>query len=242
LDTYECERRAVGRRNVGWGLFTFQNSSVNNAAIGLVPGQTSGNRARFAKLFEDSEMGAALRAQTVKIIDTQRIEFSAHNIELGFKYGTGGFVIDDGTEPDESDPLGQTYVPSTRPGSRLPHAWIEVLDKKMSTHDVAGSEGCFALFTDAEGDEWISAANRFANVTGIKISVAQFGPLLHHFKDCDDIWAQVKGVKRGGALFVRPDNMVAWRSLHRSRSEGDELIQALELLFGRNIGILQRTG
>lgn len=235
LDTYEHERRAIGRRNVDWGLFTFQNSAIINAVIGLVPGETSGNRARFAKLFEDSEIGAALRAQTAKIIDSQRIEFSAHDIELGFKYGTRGFVIDDGTEPEESDPLGQNYVPSTRPGSRLPHAWIEVLDKKMSTHDVTGSGGGFALFTDAEGEAWISAANRFANLAGINISIAQFGPLLHHFKDCDDVWAKVKGFKRGGALFVRPDNIVAWRFLHKSRSEGEELTGALELLFGRNL-------
>ncbi|KEF53432.1 uncharacterized protein A1O9_10407 [Exophiala aquamarina CBS 119918] len=238
LDTYESERRAIGRRNVDWGLFTFQNSAVINAVIGLVPGQTASNRARFAKMFEDSEIAAALRAQTAKIIDSQRIEFSAHNIELGFKYGTGGFVVDDGTEPDESDPLGQNYVPSTRPGSRLPHAWIELLDKKMSTHDVAGSDGGFALFTDDVGEAWISVAHRFANFMGIKISIAQFGPLLHHVKDCDDVWAKVKGIKRGGALFVRPDNIVAWRSLHKSRSEGGELMQALELLFGRGIATM----
>jgi 2,4-dichlorophenol 6-monooxygenase len=236
LNTYECERRAIGRRNVDWGLFTFQNSAVINAVIGLVPGQTTTNRARFAKLFEDSEIGAALRAQTAKIIDSQRIEFSAHNIELGFKYGTGGFVIDDGTEPEEYDPLGQTYVPSTRPGSRLPHAWIEVLDRKMGTHDVAGRDGGFALFTDDDGEDWISAATRFATITGIAISTAQFGPLSHHFKDCDDVWANVKGIKRGGALLVRPDNIVAWRSLHKSRTGGRELTQALEILFGRNVG------
>lgn len=236
LDSYEYERRAIGRINVDWGLFTFQNSAVINAVIGLVPGQTSTNRARFAKLFEDSEIGAALRAQTAKIIDSQRIEFAAHNIELGFKYGSGGFVIDDGTEPEEYDPLGQHYVPSTRPGSRLPHVWIEVLDKKMGTHDVAGNDGGFALFTDDDGEDWISAATRFANKTGVKISIAQFGPLSHQFKDCDDVWAKVKGIKRGGALLVRPDNIVAWRSLHKSRTEGMELTEVFEILFGENSG------
>lgn len=236
LDTYEYERRAIGRRNVDWGLFTFQNSAVINAVIGLLPGQTSTNRARFARLFEDSEIGAALRAQTGKIIDSQRIEFSAHNIELGFQYRTGGFLIEDGTEPEEYDPLGQVYVPSTRPGSRLPHAWIEVADKRMTTHDVTGNEGGFALFTDEEGDDWISAATTYSEMVGIKISVAQFGPLPHQFKDCDDVWTDVKGIKRGGALLVRPDNFVAWRSLHGSKNKGFELTQSLETLFGKNRG------
>lgn len=232
LDTYEAERRPIGRRNVDWGLFTFQNSAVINAVIGLVPGQPAVNRARFAQLFEDSAIGAARRAQTAKIIDSQSIEFSAHNMELGFAYGEGGFVVDDGTEPEAEDPLGQKYVPTTRPGSRLPHAWLEVGDRRLATHDVAGPEGGFALFTDEAGDDWVAAAEAFTSTSDVRISVAQLGPLAHHVKDSDDVWERVKGIKRGGALFVRPDNMVAWRSLRASKDHGRELTRALEALFG----------
>ena len=58
------------------------------------------------------------------IIDTQCTEFSAPDIELGLHYREG-FLLDDGTDPPPSDPYRQIYIPSTRPGHRLSHAWIQ---------------------------------------------------------------------------------------------------------------------
>src|SRR5262249_51090068 len=80
LDTYESERRPIGRRNCDWGLFTFQNSNVINAAVGLVPGEEEANKLSMAQLFEESEIGRSRRAQVALIIDSQCIEFSAHDL------------------------------------------------------------------------------------------------------------------------------------------------------------------
>lgn len=51
LNTYESGRRPTGRRNSDWGLFTFKNSGVINAAFGLMPGQKEANKLRFSQLF-----------------------------------------------------------------------------------------------------------------------------------------------------------------------------------------------
>src|SRR6266498_4738442 len=107
-------------------------------------------------------MGRSLRAQVAKMIDSQSIEFAAHDIELGFRY-ENGFLVDDGTETPESDPFGQVYTPTTRPGRRLPHAWIEMGDKIMSTHDFVGAGLAFALITDEAGGDWVAAAKRLAS-------------------------------------------------------------------------------
>ena len=230
LETYETERRPIGRRNCDWGLFTFENSAVINAAVGLVPGKKEANRSRFEALFEDSEKGRSIQAQVRRMIDSQRIEFSAHDIELGFKYRTG-FLIPDGTEEEESDPLGQVYEPTTRPGSRLPHAWVEKGDQILSTHDLVGNDLAFLLITDEEGGDWISAAEQAAMEHHIKIVTAQIGS-APYLRDYENYWEKVKGIKRGGAVLARSDNFVAWRSLRPSKKGGQELLDSVKILLG----------
>ena len=230
LDTYEIERRAIGRRNCDWGLFTFENSALINAAIGLIPGKKDANQLRFEALFEESQKGRSLRAQVARIIDSQSIEFSAHDIELGFGYEQG-FLVKDGTESPESDPLGQNYSPSTSPGHRLPHAWLDKGDEVISTHDLAGRHSGFVLITDANGGAWVRVAKDVSQARGIKISAFQIDK-TPYLGDYDDQWEQVKGIKPGGAVLVRPDNIVAWRSLYPSERNGVELRDAMNILFG----------
>ena len=233
LDTYESERRPVGRRNCDWGLFTFKNSSVINAAIGLVPGQKEANELSFAQLFEDSDIGRSRRAQVALMIDSQCIEFSAHDIEMGFSY-EHGFRVSDGTEAPEPDPFGQVYVPTTRPGHRLPHAWVERNNQVVSTHDLVGSGVAFLLITDSHGKDWISAAQSCASTYGIAIRMAQINlpsAPLNDIKDHEEDWEKTKGLKRGGAVLVRPDNFVAWRSKNSSKRGGEELVDALLYLL-----------
>lgn len=206
--------------------------AVINAAVGLIAGQTEANKRRFETLFEDSDLGRSLRAQVTKMIDSQSIEFAAHGIELGFRYDQG-FLVDDGTEESESDPLGQVYTPTTKPGHRLPHAWIEHGDKVMSTHDFVGAGVAYALITDEAGGDWITGAKKLESIVDVTISIAQIGP-QPHLRDFDDHWEKVKGIKKGGAVLVRPDNIVIWRSIRPSRREGSELVEAVETLLGND--------
>ena len=234
LDTYESERRPVGRRNCDWALFTFKNSNVINAAVGLVPGQEEANKLNLAQLFEDSEIGRSRRAQVALIADSQCIEFSAHDIEIGFHYEKG-FHVPDGTDAPEADPYGQIYVPMTRPGHRLPHAWVERDGIVISTHDLVGHGAAFLLITDSYGSDWVSMVEQCASTHNIKISTVQVGTRSNKFSnvvDHDEQWERVKGLKRGGALLVRPDNFVAWRSRSASESGGSELATAMHSLMG----------
>lgn len=229
LDSYEPERRAVGEINCDWGLFTFSNSSVINTVLGLIPGEADANQLRFQTLFEDTDKGHSFRAQVARIIDTQAIEFCAHGIELGFRYSKG-FVVHDGSLPTDRDPLGLKYYPTTQPGHRLPHAWIETGNNVISTHDLVQDRPVFALITDSEGGDWeIAAKNIFKN-RGIEVVVAQIGDKCL-YRDYDDRWDGLKGIQSGGAILVRPDNMVAWRSIYKSRGDGKELEVAMDQLL-----------
>jgi len=51
--------------------------------------------------------------------------------------------------------------------------------------------------------------------------------------DVDGQWAQVREIADDGAVLVRPDNHVAWRSIGASGQAADILIEAVGAILGR---------
>jgi 2,4-dichlorophenol 6-monooxygenase len=219
LDTYESERRPIGIRNSDWAFFTFGNMQVLTAGVGLIPGAKEFNHQRFVQIFEDSEHGRAQLHHIRRVLSTQDVEYSAHDIELGFRYDDGA-CIPDGTDAPVSDAQGQTYIPTTRPGHRLPHAWIEKDGKKISTHDlICSGDYDFFIITDEDGSRWVEAADKIAETTNLNVGGAKIRARPHSKPaglclDFQDTWINLREVKDGGAILIRPDNFVAWRS-HR---------------------------
>ena len=210
LDTYETERRPVGARNVAWAMFTFTNHGVLAAAVGVPPGAPPEMaRGIFTEFLSDTPMGATRRQRFAEVAATQRMEFQAHDLEIGFVYPAGAFVPD-GSAPPPADPMGHAYVPTTRPGHRLPHAWIERDGIRFSTHDLVGCTGGFVLLTGPDAGAWDSLAERLRTDCRLDLTVASIGP-GGEFSDPTGRWEQLREVPASGAILVRPDHHVAWR-------------------------------
>jgi 2,4-dichlorophenol 6-monooxygenase len=218
LGTYESERRPIGKQITDWAFFTFRNHGVIAAAIGLQEGQHERNRIHFeALLDETSEIGKASRATLQNVINSQVIEFGAHEMDLGLFY-PHGCVVADGTSHPPPHPTHQKYTPTTTPGHRLPHVWLEREGKAFSTHDLIGQNGDFLLITDRNGQSWVGAARQAGKERNIGIRIAQItGPCKgvkeNEYLDSEGRWELLKGFSKGGAIFVRPDNIVGWRAL-----------------------------
>lgn len=238
LDTYESERRPIGLRNADWALFTCLNLTVLQASVGIVPGLPEQNIQRFTSIFADTAFGRPSLEQIHRIVSTQRIEFSAHGFELGFVYDEEGAArLSDGTEEPPLDALGQIYVPTTRPGHRLPHAWVySESGALVSTLDLIRDHDLL-LITDEYGREWVEAAEKN---TGLSIATAIIrtrlnvkGNGLYH--DYHERWSKLRGIKNGGAILVRPDNFVAWRSRGPCDGVAKVLCEAIQQLLGDGI-------
>jgi 2,4-dichlorophenol 6-monooxygenase len=221
LDSYESERRPVADRNVKWALMTFQNHPLTDVGIGLVRGNGEVSERNFAAFFAEDDEGRTRRARLNDVMSVQRMEWQAHDLELGFYYDRGA-VVPDGTFPPERDPMGGRYTPTTRPGHRLPHAWIEHRGHRKSTLDLVG-KGEFLLIVGSEDKGWEAAARQLATEQNLRLSVIT----ISDAGDCVDIdrnWLTLREVASDGAVLVRPDNHVAWRSTGTVANAKDVLL------------------
>jgi putative polyketide hydroxylase len=115
------------------------------------------------------------------------------------------------------------------PGTRLPHVWLERGSQRLSTLDLI--DGWFVLLTGADGGRWRESAARTAASEGIELAAYSVGPDgdLH---DPPNAWTRSIGVSSDGAILVRPDGFVAWRSTHLTPS--DRLAQVLSHVLCRS--------
>jgi 2,4-dichlorophenol 6-monooxygenase len=209
LDSYELERRPVVTRNCEWAMNAMINGYVLLAALGTIPGESAEQTVkRFRLLMSDTPMGATRRAQLAEIFKVQRVEYAAHDMEMGFCYPCGA-VIDDRSPPAWRDPMGADYRPTTRPGSRLPHAWLRFKGARVSTHDLI-PQGGFLLLTGARGLNWCNAAAALAADSGVEIRAVRIGEHADA-EDTSDVWKNTCEIEDGGAILVRPDGHVAFR-------------------------------
>ncbi|MGE0220663.1 FAD-dependent monooxygenase [Mycolicibacterium sp.] len=230
LDSYESERRPIGRQNVEWAMCTMENRFIADSGLGKLP-MTPPERRRplFEQYFSDTTIGALRRARFAEAVHTQRTEFQAHNVELGFHYA-GGAVVPDGSPPPAVDPMGTTYQATTRPGHRLPHAWISRDSRRISTLDLPGTSGDLLLITGADGDPWAVAAAAAAAKYDIRIAVVRIGG---DYPDSVGLWALVREIADDGAILVRPDHHVAWRSPAAADDAVDQLTVAVGTVLAR---------
>jgi 2-polyprenyl-6-methoxyphenol hydroxylase-like FAD-dependent oxidoreductase len=205
LDSYEIERLPVARENA--------DVSARNAAKLLEVVQALGPAG-------DGDRGAVRAA-----IANQAEHFDMLGLQLGFQYESGALVPDGSARPTVGNPVRE-FVPCGRPGARVPHAWTLRDGERVSTLDLLPPDR-FTLVAGRAGAAWIEAAAAIAT------------PPLHCLaigRDLEDpggAWTAVLGIENEGALLVRPDQHVAWRSARGVANPGDALRSALS----RSVGI-----
>ncbi|KMO83739.1 FAD-dependent monooxygenase [Mycolicibacterium chlorophenolicum] len=117
-----------------------------------------------------------------------------------------------------------------QPGTRVPHAWVHHQGRRVSTLDLIGSQ--FTLFATDHGSAWISAARSTARALGIPINVYRVGS-RGDVIDSEDQWATSTQIESDGALLVRPDDFVAWRTDALPAYAGEQLRAALTAILAR---------
>jgi len=175
--SYTAERRPVAERNV-------RESSANLARM-LSPGHNPA-------LCDDTPEGAATRARVgAEFSAAMRHEWYTLGLHLGYTYASSPVICGEAAEPPVQE--NARYVPTTYPGSRAPHVW---LDRGRSTLDLFG-RGFVLVRTDPTHD-----ARAFAGA-----AEARGVPFDTVLLDRDDVRERYERA----LVLVRPDGHVAWR-------------------------------
>jgi 2,4-dichlorophenol 6-monooxygenase len=117
------------------------------------------------------------------------------------------------------------YTPSTRPGGRLPHAWLQVGTDRVSTLDICSYED-LTLIVGINGEPWVRAAENTAADLGVRLTTRQVGYRQFYDDVCGDWW-RISDIEDTGCLLVRPDRHIAWRAAQLPDDPAAELGRVL---------------
>jgi 2-polyprenyl-6-methoxyphenol hydroxylase-like FAD-dependent oxidoreductase len=180
LAAYEAERRPVGARNVA-------------ASRRAARGRRKWRAAWKPEIRDATPAGQAARAHLAAIADVeQRKSNEMIGAELGYRYDGSALIAAEEGEPPEDDIMA--YRPTTWPGARLPHLWLE---GGTALHDLIG-DGYTLLRLGG-------AAHDAAPL------VSAFAALGAPFAVLDVAEERVRDLYDYDLLLLRPDLHIAWR-------------------------------
>ena len=185
LETYESERRPVAQFNSDQSLINAFKLIEIPMALGVSDDvDTSVIAAR--EVLADP----ARRAGVEAAIANQAIHFDLLGLQLGHSY-EGELVAADGTDAPVLEEPARDYVPSTRPGGRLPHVWL--------------SDGSSTLDLITPGELTLLVA------PGAPLPTADVPVPVASRHVPAEVWADAFGLEPDACLLVRPDQHIAFR-------------------------------
>ncbi|MBT2186847.1 FAD-dependent monooxygenase [Sphingobium nicotianae] len=197
--------------NLAWKLAMVLDG---RAAVSLLDSYEAERRPVAALTVEQAYRRYVERVDSTLPATNLAANISDTAIELGSWYHSGavceGDAGDDLTENPEN--------PSGAPGTRLPHVWLHRNGLRISTLDLVGRD--FMLLAAPQAEAWIDAAKQVEAIDMHRITEPAVADML--------------GIASQGALLIRPDGVVAWRTDHPLPDPGATLKHALEQL-GRDL-------
>jgi 2,4-dichlorophenol 6-monooxygenase len=231
LDSYSAERQPVGAQGVQRAITSLQEGAAVEAALGYEPGQAAEpGWAALTTLYEPGPAGDERRDALRKAIELSNYQFNAHGVELGYRYQSAAIVDDGSPEVTPARDPQLYYQPTTRPGARVPHVRLERDGVPVSSLDLVDDLG-FALLTGVGGQAWSRAAAEASARVGVPVRVHVIGG-QDGVTDPYGEWAALREVETTGAVLVRPDRHVAWRSMRYAPDRAARLTAVLEQLLG----------
>lgn len=206
LASYSAERQPVGRQVV----LRANQSRLEYASLNecfRTTGESDPVAATVTKLRDPSPQGVAVREALAKALELKNFEYNSHGVELNQRYVSAAVVPDTAAGPEQWTRDPELYAqPTTRPGAKLPHAWlVDAKGHHLSTLDAVG-KGQFSLVTGLAGYAWVSAARRMDLPCLRTVVIGDAGA-----EDPYLTWARIREIDEAGALLVRPDGYIAWR-------------------------------
>lgn len=198
LDTYDQERRPVAWRNIRF----------SNKILDAWMSDDAGKQLEGALTSDSVEAESIRRAIGARFVAGTHSEWATLGAALGYRYEGSRICIPDGTPPTEDDV--EDYIPTARPGSRAPHAWIgpdhSLLDHFKNSYTLL----CFK--ENATSHLLIEEAWR----SHVPIKLLEVTD------------SQAAKIYEASLVLVRPDGHVAWRGdIVKSTEAAHEIVATI---------------
>ncbi|QBD81208.1 FAD-dependent oxidoreductase [Ktedonosporobacter rubrisoli] len=144
-------------------------------------------------------------------------------VMLGYQYTSPAVISPRQALPSHSE-ASQNL--DGHPGTRAPHLWVEHQGRRISTLDLYGKG--FVLLAGAQAADWRDASRHVSNRLGLDLTVYTVGLDI---ADIDGSWYIAHGITPQGAMLIRPDGFVAWRSASADESADRTLERVLSHLL-----------
>jgi 2,4-dichlorophenol 6-monooxygenase len=232
LASYEAERKPVSVRNVQRSVENTVNHLNTNELIGVLPTNSPDvNWTNVRRLWSQDPADLEHRRGVMASFARQSMEFNEHNVEYGYTYQSPA-VLDDGTHAATNPDRIRIYLPAARPGHPLPHCWLATADgRRVAVMDLV-APGRFLLIAGEDGQAWVDAAQELALRKNIPIDAVRVGHADGDYLDLRSSWTLLRGHGEQGAILVRPDRFVAWRTPSLSADPASELDAAIASVLG----------
>lgn len=187
LQSYEIERRQVGDRNIGASRYAWH-------------GRRRWREQYRSNIRETTAAGQATRDNLSRVAATEQPKSNEMiGAELGYRY-VGSPVIWE--EPGGPEHLFREYVPTTWPGARLPHVWLN----GTPIQDLIG-----------HGYTLLRLGGTGADTSGLEGAIRALGAPVEVLTVDDQGARDIYG---HDLLLLRPDMHIGWRGNTAPRDPG----------------------
>lgn len=233
LDSYSAERAPIGKQVVLRANQSRRDYAEFQACF-RVPDAANPVEAGIKRFRDPGPEGVAARRAAQEAIDLKETEFNAQGVEMNQRYVSAAVILDeDGEEVWRRDPELHVQA-TTRPGAKIPHAWlVDASGLRVSTLDVTQG-GKFSLLTGLAGQHWAQAARALDRDY---LRVVVIGAPETQDLYCD--WQRLREIDEDGALLIRPDGVVAWRAFGGApdlAAARNQLSAALDQVLAKAVG------
>jgi putative polyketide hydroxylase len=161
-----------------------------------------------------------------EIVTASRRYGNQFGIEFGSAYASGA-IIQDGTALPVAGDSYSDYVPTGHPGCRAPHIWLGRNGARLSTRDLIGTG--FTVIAGSDGRDWETAVVAARDELEVAMTCYVIGrPGL---EDSDGLFLERYGLQSDGAVLIRPDGYVAWRSVTGALADSDTIVGVVRTIL-----------
>lgn len=146
------------------------------------------------------------------------------DIMLGYCYDSSAVIAEAGYPPTGIADF------DARPGSRAPHLWLERRGERISSLDLFGQD--FVLLAGENGTHWLAAVQEVRQDLNLALSAYRIGP-DGDLIDAKDQFRSLYRITSTGAILIRPDGFVAWKTPETAADPVQTLAQALRQILAQ---------